>query len=376
MHLQNRILNFNVILAQSMQIKTTENMFDMFDSNLHIKLFNRVILTLFLVVLISPFFINAQTTEVIAEKGDGIYRLLTRNGLSYAENLDSFIALNKSNLGKENSLIAGKKYVLPVKSGEGSSVAAEPAKSTGKTVRYDIFGDKFADVEIKSSELKGAVYYLMAGHGGPDPGAIGKYNGHSIFEDEYAYDVTLRMARKLIEKGATVYMITTDKNDGIRDETYLKGDKDEVCYPSLSIPLNQTKRLRQRTDAVNKLYKKNRKSFQRMIAIHVDSRSQRENIDVFFYHDKRSETGEKAAKILQNTFKQKYNEHQPGRGYNGSVSSRNLYVIKNTYPPAVYIELANVNHQRDIQRIILADNRQAVANWLTLGLVTDFQTNK
>jgi N-acetylmuramoyl-L-alanine amidase len=113
-----------------------------------------------------------------------------------------------------------------------------------------------------------------------------------------------------------------------------------------------------------------------MIAVHVDSRSVGENIDVFFYHDERSETGAKAAKTLLTTFKKKYNEHQPGRGYYGTVSTRKLYVIKNTFPPAVYIELGNVNHQRDIRRIIIADNRQAVANWLTQGLVTDFQTNK
>ncbi len=348
----------------------------MFESNLHIKTYSLVILTFFLLIFISPLITSAQSNEVVAKKGDGIYRLLTRNGLSYSENLESFIALNRENLGKENSLIAGKKYILPGSSDIDMPSNAEPAGSTGKMMHFDIFGDKYADVEITGSELKGAVYYLVSGHGGPDPGAIGKYSGHLICEDEYAYDVTLRVARNLIQKGATVYMITRDLNDGIRDESFLKPDHDEICYPSLSIPLNQIKRLRQRTDAINKLYKANRNSFQRMVAIHVDSRSQSENIDVFFYHDKRSETGEKAAKILLKTFEQKYNEHQPGRGYGGSVSTRNLYVLKNTYPAAVYIELANVNHQRDIQRIILAGNRQALANWLTQGLVTDFQTNK
>ena len=113
-----------------------------------------------------------------------------------------------------------------------------------------------------------------------------------------------------------------------------------------------------------------------MIAMHVDSRSRGENIDVFFYHDKRSKTGQKAAKIIQKTFQDKYNKHQPGRGYKGTVSTRNLYVVKNTYPVAVYIELANINHRRDIQRIIVTDNRQAVANWLAEGLVVDFKTNK
>ena len=346
----------------------------MFDSNLHIKLVTQIILTFFLAALIFPQFGVAQNREIVAKKGDGIYRLLTENGLSYSENLDSFIELNKGKIGKDNSLFVGTKYKLPTS--DKSSVKATPPKSSGKTVRYKIFGKSYENVEIKSSELKGATYYLMAGHGGPDPGAVGMYNGTQVCEDEYAYDVTIRLARKLIEKGATVYMITIDKNDGIRDESFLKIDKDEVCYPNLKIPLSQSRRLRQRTDAVNKLYSKNRKGFNRMIAVHVDSRPRGENIDVFFYHDKRSKTGGRAAKIIQKTFQDKYNKHQAGRGYKGTVSTRNLYVVKYTHPVAVYIELANMNHRRDIQRLIVTDNRQALANWLAEGLVTDFKTNK
>ena len=256
----------------------TEFEINVFDSNLHIKKLKTIILTFFLVAFILPVQLCAQHKEVVAEKGDGIYRLLTRHGFSVSEHSNAFIELNKNHLGKENTLISGVKYKLP------ETRKDKPAKSNGKTTRHEIFGEKYADVEITGSELNGAVYYLMGGHGGPDPGAVGKYNNKQLCEDEYAYDVTLRLARNLIQKGATVYMITRDQNDGIRDDSYLRADKDEVCYPKLTIPLNHTRRLRQRTDAVNKLYKKHRESFQRMVAIHVDSRSTGENIDVFFYH--------------------------------------------------------------------------------------------
>ncbi len=329
-----------------------------------------IILTFFLAIFIIPTTLKAQQKEVVAEQGDGIYRLLTRYGLSVAEYMNDFIELNKNELGKDNTLIAGIKYKLP-----GSSSVSE-TKSSGTVRRFEIFGKKYENVEITGTNLKGAIYYLMSGHGGPDPGAIGKYGSHNLCEDEYAYDVTLRLARKLIQNGATVYMITRDPNDGIRDDSYLKADHDEICYPHQTIPLNQLRRLRQRTGAVNKLYLSNKNAFQRMVAIHVDSRSRGENIDVFFYHDRRSKTGANTTKILQKTFQDKYNEHQPGRGYYGTVSTRNLYVVKNTYPVAVYIELGNINHYRDQQRFVIADNRQAVANWLTEGLIKDYQTNK
>jgi N-acetylmuramoyl-L-alanine amidase len=344
----------------------------MFDSNIHIKKFAAVSLVLFLGIIFQPLKINAQTKEVTAQKGDGIYRLLTRYGLPVSDYLNAFIELNKNDLGKNNTLIAGVKYKLP----DGATVAEPPASPGGAFSTYSIFGKDYERVEILDNNLKGAVYYLVAGHGGPDPGAIGKYGDHNLCEDEYAYDVTLRLARNLIQHGASVYMITRDPNDGIRNESYLKADKDERCYPNQTIPLNQLKRLRQRTEAVNNLYLKNKKAFQRMVVLHVDSRSHGENIDVFFYHDKRSNTGFKAANILLKTFQEKYNQHQPGRGYKGSVSTRNLYVVKNTYPVAVYIELGNINHTRDQQRFIFVDNRQAIANWLAEGLINDFKTNK
>ncbi len=347
----------------------------MHDSNLHIKLISRIFLAFFLILVLSFQHTVAQNKEVVAKSGDGIYSVLKRNGLDPKQHTDAFIELNKNKLGKNNSLYKGTSYKLP----NAEEVIESPvsnAKIGTHTRRYDIFGEKYADVEIKSDELKGAIYYLVAGHGGPDPGAVGRYNGQQVCEDEYAYDVTLRMARNLIEKGALVYMITRDKNDGIRDESILKADKDEVCHPNRTIPLNQMKRLRQRVDATNKLYRKNPKAFQRVIIMHVDSRSKGQNIDIFFYHDQRSKTGKKTAQILQRTFHDKYAQHQPGRGYHGTVSARNLYVLKNTYPVGVYIELANINHSRDIKRLIIADNRQAVANWLTQGLVTDFKTNK
>lgn len=354
----------------------------MFGSKLHINSVVAVFFAIFLVTIVLPTNTLAQSKVVVAKKGDGIYRLLTRYGYSVSASMDDFIALNKSALGKDNSLLAGVKYKLPdegsssVGATQSASTTKTASKGTGKTVHYDIFGPKHADIKISGSSLKGAVFYLMGGHGGPDPGAVGKYNGFQVCEDEYAYDVTLRLAHNLISEGATVYLITRDKNDGIRDSQNLKADKDEVCYPNSKIPLNHVRRLRQRTDAVNKLYKKHKGSYQRMIAMHVDSRSRKENIDIFFYHDKRSETGKKTSLLLRDTIEKKYREHQPNRGYSGTVSDRNLYVIRNTYPTAIFIELGNMNHQRDVQRLIIPTNRQAVANWLYLGLQKDYAVNK
>ena len=77
--------------------------------------------------------------------------------------------------------------------------------------------------------------------------------------------------------------------------SFLEIDHDEVAYMNKTIPLNQVARLKQRVDIVNDLYKANRGKYQRLIVTHVDSRSEGQNIDVFFYHHEHSKNGEKAS---------------------------------------------------------------------------------
>jgi N-acetylmuramoyl-L-alanine amidase len=297
----------------------------------------------------------------------------------------AFLELNRGSVGEKNQLFTGKKYRLPVPEappatkGPGSFAGAAPgpagAKAGASVLHYPLFGKKYARVEVRDRQLSGAVYYLSTGHGGPDPGAIGQYGSHALAEDEYAYDVTIRLARRLMEHGATVYMIVQDPNDGIRDEAILKMDRDEVCYPNLPIPLNHKERLRQRTNAVNQLYRQHQGAYQRMLAIHIDSRSQSQNIDVFFYHHENSAPGKKLADVVHQTFTSKYARHQPNRNYFGSVTPRSsLYVVKYTHPPTVFIELGNIQNNLDQRRFVIPDNRQALANWICEGILTDYRS--
>jgi len=255
--------------------------------------------------------------------------------------------------------------------------SVEPKKeveSKKKTISYPLFGYKYEKVEIKDAKLKGNVYYIVAGHGGPDPGAMGKYSGVTLCEDEYAYDIALRMAKKLLEHGATVHKIVQDKNDGIRDEAILKSGNDEMCYKNQKIPLNQIARLDQRCNAINALYKTHKAQGakkQRVIILHVDSRSSKQRVDMFFYHNPKSNAGKNLATILKNTVEEKYNKHQKNRGYSGTVKARNLHLLRETHPVAVFIELGNIKNPKDQKRFILKDNRQAVANWLVDGLMRE-----
>ena len=236
-----------------------------------------------------------------------------------------------------------------------------------------LFGTEGDQISIVDTSLKGSCFYLISGHGGPDPGSNITVDGHFLTEDEYAYDVTLRLARELVKRSARVFMIVQDFSHGIRDEVYLKHDKNEKLIGGITMPLNQIKRLKQRTDAVNRLYAENRNkyTYHRCIEIHVDSRSQNEQIDVFFYNYKGSTLGKRLNENMLSTFKKKYDIFQKGRGYKGEILTRNLYSLANTNPVMSYIELGNIQHARDRKRILEVENRQALAEWMAEGIEKD-----
>ncbi len=237
--------------------------------------------------------------------------------------------------------------------------------------RYPIFGKKYEHVPLKDNSLQGKVYFIESGHGGPDPGAMATISGHRVCEDEYAYDVALRLVRNLIAYGATAYMITRDPDDGIRDGKFLKCDTDEVVWGNEEIPRGQKLRLFQRSDLINELFEKHQKQGvqeQKLIIIHVDSRGKGEQTDLYFYYHPEDPKGKKLATQMHNNIKSQYKKYRSGRGYRGTVSSRDLHMLRETNVTSVFIELGNIRHPQDQQRIILPQNRQLLADWLFEGL--------
>ncbi len=180
-----------------------------------------------------------------------------------------------------------------------------------------------------------------------------------------------------MQEGAEVRIIIQDAKDGIRDDQYLSNSKRETCMGA-AIPLNQTERLKQRSDKINALYEKDKKQYKycRAIFIHVDSRSKGEETDVFFYHADGNQSGRALARTMQQKFRAKYQQYQPGRGFGGSVGPRSLYVLRNTTPTSLFVELGNIQNAHDQKRFVLSSNRQALANWLLEGFIQDFENQK
>lgn len=309
---------------------------------------------------------------VIAQKGDGIYKILRENGYPAKDYYNKFLELNKDKIKEYDNLILGETYLLPI----FESVMPEDENNTLADSLNRNPDLMYADT-VCDDILKGAVIYLISGHGGPDPGAVAVVEGNTLCEDEYAYDICLRIAICVEEHGGKAYMIIDDPNDGLRDDKYLKVDYDEYCWPDLEIPRDQNLRLKQRADAVNNLYEKmDSVNYQRVVEIHLDSRHSASTVDVFFYYFPGSKKGKLTAESIQNVFVEKYAKYQPNRGYTGTVGERSLLVMKKVLPPEVFMEIANIQNENDRKRVLDAENRQAIAKWITEGLINDFDNNE
>ena len=362
---------------------------------------NKLYILLFLAFLFSGTTLWAQQ-KATPKAGEGISSFLLRHNRSPKKYYDDFIELNKQKLGKNNVLKVGVTYVIPpVKKSTTTSAKTTPAKNTGAknttsegagtkqtsskakstkigtTINEPLFGKQLANVKVTSNRLAGACFYVVSGHGGPDPGAIGKVGRYELHEDDYAYDIALRLARNLMQEGAEVHIIIQDAKDGIRDDSYLSNSKRETCMGD-AIPLNQVQRLQQRCDKINALYRKDRKnhSYCRAIFIHIDSRSKGKQTDVFFYYSNKKGDSKRLANNMKDTFESKYDKHQPNRGFSGTVSGRNLYVLSHTTPASVFVELGNIQNTFDQRRLVINSNRQALAKWLMEGFLKDYKEKK
>jgi len=391
-----------------------------------------ILANLLLVLFTSPIETdkNLSLHNVKAKSGDGVFSLLRRYDLAaYQCNISEFYKINK--LQSSDFLKEGKSYKLPIylyayngvsirstigiqdwdkairikeynemltdnklrkthftdskilwvphhelhcntSTDADVSVSTKPKAFEKRSTSYDLFGKKYSTVEVVDNKLKDQVYYIVSGHGGPDPGT--DYSGYSntICEDEYAYDVSLRLARNLMQHGAQVEIIVRDKIDGIRDDRILTCDHDEYYLGNKKIARTQLSRLADRAKIINDYYYKYKKQGyknQKAIMIHVDSQSKSKRQDVYFYYYKQSKSGKKLAERLQHTFKNKYAKYQKTRGYKGFVKDRGLFMLRNTLPTATYIELANIKNKDDHKRLLVKENRQALANWIFEGII-------
>jgi N-acetylmuramoyl-L-alanine amidase len=89
--------------------------------------------------------------------------------------------------------------------------------------------DKYSN-QVHTEDLKGVIVILDPGHGGNDPGTVGRLGRAEIYEDEFVYDIVCRIKRLLeTTTMAKVELTLVDKsiNYDIRNVSHFQKDTDE-----------------------------------------------------------------------------------------------------------------------------------------------------
>ncbi|MDA3956191.1 LysM peptidoglycan-binding domain-containing protein [Oceanispirochaeta sp.] len=230
-----------------------------------------------------------------------------------------------------------------------------------------------------SRKLRDFTVIIDPGHGGLDPGAIvasSDGNGNTVYvvEDEYCYDISLRVYRDLIRHGADVVLTVISPNQVIRTTedaslTFVN-EKNEVYNDSKvnrfvdAWPVGNAWGLDQRKEVARLALRESPGNKSVFISIHADNNTgDGKGTRVLFHPDEKDTSSEDLARQIQ--------------GFMGADSlsrAQELRVLEaNPADAAVLVEVRNLAFKSNAWAIRNEELRQDDADRIVKGIVSYFK---
>lgn len=316
--------------------------------------FQKIVIVGILGLMMGNAWAQDSLKTVIAQKGDGIYSMLRKQGIDPVRYYEDFIALNESNLKSGSRLHEGREYIIPHVTGSFKEMGVKVQLPQG--LETPIFDKEVESFVRKDSSLHNVVYYLIST--GTTRGKATRNTGESPLEN----DIATWLAKELLQHGAQVYLL--------QDFRFLSASGSEGENREEFIA--ETKVLDTYIDVVNKRYLKHSGKYQRLLIIQENDGISKSGLDVTIYHHDSSLKGKKLANNIQRMFqdrsvKQKYIKNSAGV----FTDQKDLYLAKNTLPTMTYIEIGQ-NPKSDGGTFKARSNKKNLTDLITNGILMDY----
>ena len=268
---------------------------------------------------------------VIAKEGDGIFSMLRDQGIEISKYYGAFLELNGDKVKNGSELILGAKYKIPH--------APDSFKNMGRKIQFPdekenaIFNAELATLKRIDSTLKHTVYYLIT-----------DYKGSKEVQDEIAK----RMARKLLQRNAKVYLLDNVKNDSLN--------------------------LMDLTSIINKKYLMHSGDYQRLLLISSNELSTRTKANVTVYHNGESEESKRMANNILMMFGKNAVKQKKLDAYAEEFTDFGIITFaKNMLPTVTLIEIGKKNDEKK-KTLKVASNKNYIADLIANGILSDYSS--
>ena len=275
---------------------------------------------------------------VVAKNGDGIFSMLRNEGINIVKYYAEFIELNQDKIKNGSHLIVGEEYIIPDAPDSfkrrGTNIAMPDAKET------PIFEGELASLRIKDSTLKHAVFYVLTNKGkGVEEGAKKSKDG-----------IAVRMARKLLQSSARVYLLNSSPNDSL----------DLIDFASV----------------INKKYLKYNGDYQRLLVINTDDISTKSKTDVTVYHYAESKEGKQFADNILKVFGKNTIKYTSLNEYSEVfIDAENITFAKNILPTITFIDMG-AKGANNTKTLKVTTNKKNIADLITTGILSDYSNTE
>ncbi|EAR00504.1 putative cell wall biosynthesis related protein [Maribacter sp. HTCC2170] len=307
-----------------------DSIFDKICINHRLVTFNKIISAL-LFTCFSVLTLISQEVQstVIAKSGDGIFSLLRNEGIEIAKYYEEFIKLNEDNIKNGSHLIVGQEYKIPF--------APDSFKNSGVRLQFPdeneeaIFKNELASLKRIDSTMRNTVYYLITNSGD---------------SNNVQNEIAERMARKLLQRNARVYLMNFKRSDSLD--------------------------LLDLTSVINKKFLKHKGHYQRVLVLNTKGLASSSNTNVTVYHNAKSKEGRELADNLlmvigKNRIKQKSLDEYVGV----FKDFESVSFAKNLLPTLTFVEMGKKSNS-DTKSLKVSSNKKNIANLLTNGILLDY----